>query len=143
MRGRGERLERATLPDGIFLALANTGTPVPTGAVYRRFDEMGLGGGFAEAPPPDMSDPALFIAALKDRRNDLEAPAFALAPEVARLKAAMAAQPGCALARMSGSGGTIFGLFTDPDAARAAADRLQSQGDADWTASGRLHGENT
>jgi 4-diphosphocytidyl-2-C-methyl-D-erythritol kinase len=33
----------------------------------------------------------------------------------------MARQPGCALARMSGSGATCFGLFPDPAARDAAA----------------------
>ena len=33
----------------------------------------------------------------------------------------MAARPGCLLARMSGSGATVFGLFADAAQARAAA----------------------
>ena len=53
-------------------------------------------------------------AFLRETRNDLEAPAHRLAPVIAQVKAALAAQPGCLLARMSGSGATCFGLFADP-----------------------------
>ncbi|MGH6901091.1 MAG: 4-(cytidine 5'-diphospho)-2-C-methyl-D-erythritol kinase, partial [Geminicoccaceae bacterium] len=34
---------------------------------------------------------------------------------------ALGHQPGCRLARMTGSGATCFGVFDDPAAARAAA----------------------
>jgi 4-diphosphocytidyl-2-C-methyl-D-erythritol kinase len=54
--------------------------------------------------------------------NDLERPATALLPAVADIKAALAAQPGCCIAAMSGSGPTCFGIFADDaSAARATA----------------------
>jgi 4-diphosphocytidyl-2-C-methyl-D-erythritol kinase len=51
--------------------------------------------------------------------NDLQQPAISLCPPIAEVLAAIAAQPNCLLARMSGSGATCFGLF--PSAATAAA----------------------
>ena len=42
--------------------------------------------------------------------------------------AALAAQPGCRLARMSGSGATCFGLFDSPAAAKAAEAALAGRG---------------
>jgi 4-diphosphocytidyl-2-C-methyl-D-erythritol kinase len=57
-------------------------------------------------------------------RNDLEAPAMALCPAIAEVRAAIAAQPGCLLARMSGSGATCFGLFGSAAAAERAAAAL-------------------
>ena len=60
--------------------------------------------------------------------NDLEAPAIALAPPIGAVLAALAARPGCLLARMSGSGATCFGLFATPAAASGAADGLARPG---------------
>ena len=52
--------------------------------------------------------------------NRMEAPVFALHPELAALKARLQAA-GCEVAMMSGSGPTIFGLCADEAAARGAA----------------------
>ena len=46
-----------------------------------------------------------------------------LAPAIAVVKAALVAQPGCLLARMSGSGATCFGLFASLEQATAAQHR--------------------
>ena len=54
---------------------------------------------------------------MRARGNDLERPAIALLPVIADIKAALAAQPGCRLAAMSGSGPTCFGIFADAAAA--------------------------
>ena len=50
-------------------------------------------------------------------------PAVALRPVIADVLAALAAAPGCLLARMSGSGATCFGLFPD----RVTAGRAVSE----------------
>jgi 4-diphosphocytidyl-2-C-methyl-D-erythritol kinase len=44
-----------------------------------------------------------------------------LTPAIGDVLDALAAIPGCLLARMSGSGATCFGLFAAPEAAQAAA----------------------
>ncbi|MGH7019838.1 MAG: 4-(cytidine 5'-diphospho)-2-C-methyl-D-erythritol kinase, partial [Brevundimonas sp.] len=49
-------------------------------------------------------------------------------PGIAEALAAMRAAPGCRLMRMSGSGATVFGLFDDAAAAKAAAVALQRPG---------------
>ena len=77
-------------------------------------------------PPPDLGPPPararLLLEWLRARPNHLEAPARRLLPALDQVLAALGRQPGCALARMSGSGATCFGLFEDRDAlARAAA----------------------
>jgi 4-diphosphocytidyl-2-C-methyl-D-erythritol kinase len=70
-------------------------------------------------------------------RNDLAAPAIAAAPAIQEVLAALAAEPACLLARMSGSGATCFGLFaTAEDAARASA-RLARQHPGWWVAAAR------
>jgi 4-diphosphocytidyl-2-C-methyl-D-erythritol kinase len=54
-------------------------------------------------------------------RNDLETPALTLAPAIGEALALLRQAPACRLARMSGSGATVFGLFEDCAASAAAA----------------------
>jgi 4-diphosphocytidyl-2-C-methyl-D-erythritol kinase len=130
MRGIGERLDPVPLP-GFWLVLANPGVPAATPAVF-----SGLAGRFGPplADPPRLADAAALAAWLAAQRNDLEAPATALAPAVAEALAALAAQPGCRLARMSGSGATCFGLHADAASASAAAAALRHARPAWWVA---------
>jgi 4-diphosphocytidyl-2-C-methyl-D-erythritol kinase len=72
------------------------------------------------------------------QRNDLEPPATALAPSIAEVRAALTAQPGCLVARMSGSGATCFGLFADGLTAATAARALQAARPGWWVAAGRM-----
>lgn len=126
MRGVGEQLEPiADLPDCAVL-LVNPGVDVPTGAVFRSM-------ACRENPAmvellPSWRDFTEFAAWLAKQRNDMEAAALGLAPQIADVLAALRAQPGCALARMSGSGATCFGLFADLASAEAAAQGLSGQG---------------
>jgi 4-diphosphocytidyl-2-C-methyl-D-erythritol kinase len=62
-----------------------------------------------------------FIAA---GRNSLEAPAIRLAPIIADVLGALLACDDCAVARLSGSGATCFGLFDTTERAEEAASRL-------------------
>jgi len=118
MGGVGDVLSPApTLPD-CGLLLVNPGMPVPTPAVFaaRRGD--------FSAPavlPAAWPDAVAMASDLRALGNDLEAPAIALCPPIAATLAAIAALPGCLLARMSGSGATCFGLFVDAHAATRAA----------------------
>ena len=68
---------------------------------------------------------------LADQRNDLQAPAVALAPAIGAALHDAAALPGVRLVRMSGSGATVFALFGTNAAADAAA-RLLSDQRPDW-----------
>ncbi|HVH01575.1 MAG TPA: 4-(cytidine 5'-diphospho)-2-C-methyl-D-erythritol kinase [Amaricoccus sp.] len=127
MRGIGERLEPLPLP-GFWLVLANPGVRLETAAVF-----AALAGRFGPPlpAPPAFADAATLAGWLAARRNDLEAPAVGLAPPLAAVLSALAAQPGCALARMSGSGATCFGLFDAAGPAEAAAATLR-RARRDW-----------
>lgn len=138
MRGAGEQVSNAFAPS-LGVLLANDGTPVPTPGVFRRFDEMGLGADFAETPPPEAAASAAFIAAVAARRNDLEPAAFDLHPSIATLKDDIAQLPDCRLARMSGSGGTVLGLFDDLAAAQAAREILEENRPGLWAEAGTLN----
>lgn len=122
MRGIGERLTPLALP-AFWLVLVNPGVPVATGTVF-----AALAGRFGAAMPdtlPPMPDVAALAAFLARQRNDLQDPAVAAVPQVGAVLAALAAQPGCLLARMSGSGATCFGMFGSEAAALDVADALR------------------
>ena len=124
MRGIGDRLEPW---DGLPLLaalLVNPKLPLSTAAVFGALE--------LSRPPerawPPPREPDRFLAWLRDGCNHLEAPARRILPSIQGVLATLAAQPGCAVARMSGSGATCFGLFQGSaarDAAAAAIGRAQ------------------
>ena len=122
--GIGEVLVPAVALPPVHAVLANPNVPLPTGPVFKAFAAAGS----PFSPPAPLArpprDPAALAAELATRRNDLEAPALTLVPEVGTVLAALAAEPGALLARMSGSGATCFALFPDAPTADAAAARL-------------------
>lgn len=73
---------------------------------------------------------ANFLSWLQDQRNDLQAAAETLFPEITRvLEALQTTQP--QLARMSGSGATCFAIYGDQKQAAQVANALQ-QKQPDW-----------
>ena len=75
----------------------------------------------ATSPPGYWQDAVTMARGLSVLSNDLEAPALRLCPAIGDVLAWLRAQPGCLLARMSGSGATCFGLFHDGAVASAVA----------------------
>lgn len=135
MRGVGELLDPVTLPQG-WIVLANPRVEVPTPAVFRalaRKDNPALPGTM-----PHWPDMAALAAWLATQRNDLEAPALAIAPVIAQVLAALRAQEGTRIARMSGSGATCFGLFDEEAPARAAETAIAAAHPGWWVAAGKL-----
>lgn len=122
MRGVGDVLGPPLAGGPFFAVLVNPGVPVATAAVFRH---LGLDPGQLHKPgrPPATDDGSgvVGIDGVVRSGNDLEAPAIAVAPVVAEALDHLRRQPGCALARMSGSGATVFGLFGDCRQAAAAA----------------------
>lgn len=126
--GRGDVLTDEPRLPPLPCVLVNPGVPSPTGAVYRAYDAAPRTAD-RPAPPADWSVAGV-IDWLAEQRNDLEAPAVALNPLIGETIRAVAAS-GVDLARMSGSGATVFGLCATPEAAHAAAARL-SEDRPDW-----------
>ena len=128
MAGIGEALSAPPRLPPCAVLLVNPGVPVPTGGVFAgRRGPFSAAGQFREDPP----DAPALAALLGARRNDLEQPARAQVPEIGEVLARLGAAPGCLLARMSGSGGTCFGLF-DGDAAAADAARAIAHDHPAW-----------
>ena len=136
MEGVGEVLSPLPPLPAAWLVLANPGVAVPTPAVFRaleRRDNAPL-----PADLPRLATAAELAAFLQMQRNDLEAPATLLAPVIGQVRAALATQPGCLMARMSGSGATCFGLFPTAATATAAATTLRQAQPGWWVEAAEL-----
>jgi 4-diphosphocytidyl-2-C-methyl-D-erythritol kinase len=119
-RGIGEEIEPVEGLPQLHMVLANPGVAVPTPAIFRALANR-------ENPPlPALPGPGGLSAWLAETRNDLETPARALAPQIDDALSALGAS-GAALARMSGSGATCFGLFASAGEAQAAASAIAAR----------------
>jgi 4-diphosphocytidyl-2-C-methyl-D-erythritol kinase len=99
--------------------LIHPGVPVETPAVFR---ELRLAPG--ETLPrgaPFTVVPGAVVDALRSARNDLEPAALRVQPIIRETLETLRRNSRCRLARMSGSGATVFGLFEDRAATREAA----------------------
>ncbi len=132
MQREGERiLPLAGLPD-LPALLVNPKLACPTGPVFRAYDETGKAGPLDPAPLPDFEHPPAMIKWLgAETRNDLEPAAIRLVPEIGGVLDRLRTLPGCALARMSGSGATCFALFETRARMISAAETLASA-QRDW-----------
>lgn len=135
VRGIGERIDFVTLPR-VAAVLVNPRVPVSTPEVFRRLVQKNNAP--MPATLPHFGDVAALIAFLRGQRNDLEAPAIATQPVIAEVLAAIAGTRDCALARMSGSGATCFGLFASDADAKAAAAALANARPDWWVTAGAL-----
>lgn len=121
MEGRGERVTPLPpLPDAA-LVLVNPGISVATADVFRRVVPNDRKSGCA--PPGTFATLDALVRYLAATRNDLEAPARAIAPVIGDVLDALS-QQGAVLVRMSGSGATCFGLFDGAASARCAASAI-------------------
>ncbi len=135
MRGAGEDVGPPLGLTALPAMLINPGVPVPTAPVFKALG-LSVGETLPGAAHPAIAadgDAASLLAALKPARNDLEGPALTVAPPIGEALAALRGQ-NCRLARMSGSGATVFGLFADRHAAVAAAKRLRAAHPTWWIA---------
>ena len=123
-----------------WLVLANCARPVPTGSVFRDLDMSG-GSEASRQAPKDLSSFSRLTEYLDSARNDLQKPAIALEPEIQQCLDALRAGDEIALARMSGSGATCFGLFEHEAAARAARHALASLHPDWWICAGKVDQE--
>lgn len=139
--GRGERLSAAPGLPVVEAVLVNPRVPVSTAGVYRRFDADGAFGDVEPPPLPDAFESVEELAAwLSLMRNDLEAPAIAVAPEVGDVLALLAEEPETLLARVSGSGGTCFALCAGDLEADGLAARVSALQPDWWVMRCRLGG---
>ena len=129
MSGIGEILAPVPPLPPAWLVLTNPRVPLSTPAVFKA-----RAGCFSDPAPLETTprDAAHLAALLAARRNDLTDAAISLVPAVATALDVLAAQPGCLLSRMSGSGATCLGLFSARADAEAAAQSLTQAQPAWW-----------
>jgi 4-diphosphocytidyl-2-C-methyl-D-erythritol kinase len=101
------------------LLLVNPGVKVATSAI------------FAMLAARPLSDEVIYgefsgdlLDYMRQHNNDLTPQAIEAEPLIGEVLAALQKQPGCLIARMSGSGATCFGLFESPVTAKLAACEL-------------------
>lgn len=136
--GIGERLSPAPPFPGFWMVLVNPMTQLSTaevfGALHRKSNPAGA------KPPARFVDLAHLTSWLSTHRNDLEAPARKLRPEIGRVLSALSWDRDCLFARMSGSGATCFGIYATEALALAAADQLRKSEPGWWVAAAEVEG---
>ncbi|AWN34477.1 4-(cytidine 5'-diphospho)-2-C-methyl-D-erythritol kinase [Methylobacterium radiodurans] len=140
MWGAGEHVGPALGLSPLPAVLINPGVPVPTAPVFKALGlKVGddLAGAAHPEIAPDLAGPDL-LARIGPARNDLEAPALTVAPVIGVALAALRAQDGCRLARMSGSGATVFAVFADRRTAMRAARTLRAANPGWWVSASYL-----
>jgi 4-diphosphocytidyl-2-C-methyl-D-erythritol kinase len=125
-RGRGERIEPATLPEHLALTLLKPSFGVETPWAYKHWKTS------VELPGVDYAPQRWkgieFV-------NDLERPVFEKYPFLAAMKSWLREQPECRVALMSGSGSTMFAACDDSEGAKALETRAKDYfGPSTWSA---------
>ncbi|MBL1434989.1 MAG: 4-(cytidine 5'-diphospho)-2-C-methyl-D-erythritol kinase [Rhodobacteraceae bacterium] len=129
MQGIGEQLTLLPkLPD-FAIVLANSGEPVATAAVFAALEQVDNP---ASGTMPKGLNTAEFFAFITSQRNDMQQAAVQICPSISGVLSALQSHPSCALARMSGSGGTCFGLFESLGDAKRVATEIQRAQPSWW-----------
>jgi len=129
MRGIGDVLSPPVAVPALPALLINPRVELATRDVFAAFEETTGSSRSIDDVPTELAG---FIDWLKHYDNDLTRAAASRVPMIADILRALKAQPGCQLARMSGSGATCFGVFGSVDQVRLAAEQLQSQRPEWW-----------
>jgi 4-diphosphocytidyl-2-C-methyl-D-erythritol kinase len=136
--GVGEAITPVSGLPRLALVLVNPGVPLSTAAVFQRLAPA------ERAPLPAMPERfgklLDFVFWLRQTRNDLTAPAKAEARVVGTVIKALANDPDCLYAQMSGSGASAFGIFISLARAEQAAERLRRAREGWWVAAGLTQG---
>jgi len=129
MSSIGEVIEPGPVLSGLTLLLINQGKALLTSKVFAEYK-----GSFSSAPrkPHMFSSPSECIDFLQKTKNDLQAPASKLVPEIKDTLNALGTEKECLLSRMTGSGATCFGIFTDSQIAEKVAEKLNKAHPAWW-----------
>ena len=142
MEGKGNRITTVDWPMATepVLALINPRVPIPTDPVFaelrhRKNDPL------PDLPPSGFDSIKTLLQWLEETRNDLEEPAQRFAPVIGDVLTALRNTSQCALARMSGSGATCFGLYPEPRFAWKATHTIRDAHPDWWFAWAPLSGE--
>ncbi|MGL4812656.1 MAG: 4-(cytidine 5'-diphospho)-2-C-methyl-D-erythritol kinase [Beijerinckiaceae bacterium] len=127
MRGIGEIVSPPVHVGRLHALLVNPRVPCPTPAVFRALNAP-------ESLAVATREDAPIARGWRGLGNDLQAPALRCVPVIADVLDLLARLPGCADVRMSGSGATCVGFFTDAAQAEQAACVLAARQPRWWIA---------
>jgi 4-diphosphocytidyl-2-C-methyl-D-erythritol kinase len=133
MRGIGEVLCEPLDLSSMPAVLINPGAALATKDVFAALNAPSVGRA-TQLVSPDKG----LLDEIIEGGNDLEAAAIELAPVIADVLGVLRAQPGCRLARMSGSGASCFALFDSKGAASTAGRKLRIRYPSWWSRATRL-----
>ncbi|MEO1137220.1 MAG: 4-(cytidine 5'-diphospho)-2-C-methyl-D-erythritol kinase, partial [Pseudomonadota bacterium] len=135
--GAGEALSPGPVLPPLWATLVNPRVTMPTGPVFRAFDDAEPSPEKPRCVAMPVADYASLTRLMRETRNDLEPFAIARAPVIRRVIDQLGVEPGALAARMSGSGATCFALFASAAGARRAANRALASGW--WAMASALH----
>ncbi|MGR3617607.1 MAG: 4-(cytidine 5'-diphospho)-2-C-methyl-D-erythritol kinase [Paracoccaceae bacterium] len=135
MQGIGERLGAVDTVPPMAVVLINPRKQVSTPAVFRDLAKK-------DNPPMAENLPRWngfheFVSWISAQRNDLESPAINQVPEISEICTVLR-QTGASVSRMSGSGATCFGLFSNVELAQTAATKIRAAHPSWWIKAGQV-----
>lgn len=125
VEGVGEQISPVRLSGDRWILLVNPGFPIHTKTAYQRLDESRGACHGTEQDPPQLpeGDPWAWEEVIPLIRNDFEDVLLGDYPELASIKALLY-KVGAETALLSGSGATMFGIFSDESKAQQARSQL-------------------
>jgi len=129
MSGIGQSITPIDHMPSMPAVLVNPGVPLSTKAVFQALENPDSA---PLSPVPVGGDTAVWLDYLRAQRNDLEAVACTLVPEIRQVLQVLQRQKGSAMTRMSGSGASCFGLFDSVENAALAAESIALDHPAWW-----------
>lgn len=135
MQGIGEQITLLPPLPKFAILLVNSGAPVSTPEVFGALKSVEN----TKSPAlPVVQTQHEFFSFIAAQRNDMQEAALRICPSIAEVLAALTALPNCRLSRMSGSGGTCFGLFNTAAQAEQAAEEINRNNPDWWVAAARV-----
>lgn len=136
MKGIGEQCQLLPhWPKDGYMLLLNPGVAVSTPEIFQALPTKNNASLDSYPRLDTLSTLCDFLAGC---RNDLQPPAIATQPVIGDAIAAVENTTGCLLARMSGSGATVFGIYPDAQTAGAAQHQITRHHPDWWLCNGAL-----
>lgn len=136
MSGFGDILTPLPPLPRFWIVLVNSGQGVETSAVFKAMKSRD--NATISNLPDSFPTPKVLFDFLRAQRNDMQASAINICPEITDVLKALEFTTNCELARMSGSGGTCFGLYETEEDALAASLEIRASHQDWWVVSAKV-----
>ncbi len=133
--GIGEKIEDTSVP-AIDILLVNPNKILSTKHVFAQ----GMAG-FSDvvSDKKSLNNQNELVSFLKNQKNDLEAAAISVVPEINEILQELGGSAGCLVSRMSGSGATCFAIFKNSDLLKKAKKSILKNRPNWWVKTTSLH----